>query len=149
VGGLRGVKLALGEVNRGILKRVGKYINFRTSCFEEEWEVFIILDACRHDIMQEVAYGEEYDFLPDKIPQKYSCASTSEEYVQKAFSQDFADEMTDTALISANLWPEKYRRQLDLDDSFAEFKVKPYNWRACLPRDRFRQSLVEAAQLVS
>jgi hypothetical protein len=128
VGGVRGAKLIVGELNRAILSRVGKHVNFGTRCFEEDWEVFIILDACRHDVMQEVAEAEEYDFLPENIPIKYSCASTSEEYVQKAFTKEFTDEINDTALISTNLWPEKHREELDLDERFAEFTVKPDGW---------------------
>lgn len=128
LGAARGGWLISGEINRAVLRRVGNYANFGTRCFEEDWEVFIILDACRHDVMQEVAQAEEYKFLPEEIPSRYSCASTSEEYVRKAFSEEFTDEMENTALVCGNLWPAKLREELTLDERFAEYNVAPREW---------------------
>lgn len=145
-GVLGGGKLVLGELNRAILKRAGRYINFGTRCFEEDWEVFIILDACRHDIMQEVAEGEEYDFLPEEVPHKYSCASTSEEYVEKSFNSEFTDEMNETALVSANLWPEKLDEELNTYQRFADFTVRPYDWvedNGYIPADGVTDAAIE------
>lgn len=129
LGATRGGWLILGEINRAVLKRVGSYANFGTRCFEEDWEVFIILDSCRHDVMQEVTQTENYAFLPEEVPSRYSCASTSEEYVQKAFDEEFTGEMEDTALICGNLWPAKLREELTLDERFSEYIVAPREWR--------------------
>lgn len=126
--GSRGVWLSLGQLNEGIMKRVGKYINFGTGCFEEEWDVFVILDACRHDVMQEVASTGNWEFLPERVPHKYSCASTSEEYVQKAFAESYDDEIERTALICGNLHPEKLREELKLDERFGDFTVAHLDW---------------------
>lgn len=98
--GTRGAVVSAQEFWVGVLRRIGQQWNYGTTCFEHDWDVFVILDACRHDVMQEVA--DEYEFLPAEIPSAFSCASASPEYVEKAFGESHRDERERTALVSGN-----------------------------------------------
>lgn len=57
---------------------------------EKEWDNLIILDACRHDLFEEVV--EESDY-------RYSLGSTSSEFVEKNFSEG---DWSDTVYVTAN-----------------------------------------------
>ncbi|MFB6143976.1 MAG: hypothetical protein ABEJ98_01570 [Candidatus Nanohaloarchaea archaeon] len=57
--------------------------NETTSVFSEDWQNLIIIDACRHDLYEEV-FG--------KTPYRYTLGSSSAEYVSRSFSEgDFSD----------------------------------------------------------
>ncbi|WP_132057801.1 alkaline phosphatase family protein [Halorussus amylolyticus] len=86
---------------QGALRVAGKYIwNYGTPIYEQEWDVLVVLDSCRADLMQEVS--AEYNFLPDDIPTTNSVGSFTGEWVQKNFSNQYADEMAHTAYVTGN-----------------------------------------------
>lgn len=70
-----------------------------TNIFEKEWDHLIILDACRTDAVAEV--GSEYDFL-ENLNETWSVGSTSKEWIEETFKQDYRSEIEETAYISAN-----------------------------------------------
>ncbi len=82
-------------------RRLGKRMNFGTPVWEREWEVLVILDACRYDLMAEIA--SEWDCLQSVSP-TYSAASASYEWLQRHTQPRYADEMAETMLIAANAW---------------------------------------------
>jgi hypothetical protein len=65
----------------GLCRNIGRRINYGTNVFEESWDVLIVLDACRWDLMREVT--SEYDFVDETTT--YSIASSSEEWMKKTF----------------------------------------------------------------
>lgn len=75
-----------------------------TNVFERDWDVLVVLDACRVDALHEVA--PEYDFL-DGIGQIWSVGSTSFEWYAKTFTRPYRDILSSTALISANPFAER------------------------------------------
>lgn len=87
------------EKYKGFWRKLGQFVNYGTSLYNHEWDMAIILDACRWDLMAEVA--DEYEFLTDEW--RYSCASSSGEWHVKTFDSKYAKEMSKTALVSANL----------------------------------------------
>lgn len=95
-----GMRHAARDAWPGLWRRAGQYVNYGATHWERDWDVLIMLDACRVDVMQEVA--TETEFLPDDIPSVYSAASMSHEWIEKHTQPEYRDNMAETALISAN-----------------------------------------------
>lgn len=73
---------------------------FGTNVYEQDWDALILLDTCRVDALREVA--DEYEFLPDNIGQLRSVGSHSREWVVNTFTEEYAEEVSQTAYITAN-----------------------------------------------
>lgn len=57
----RGVRESAGELRVGLTRR-SNWLNQRsTNAFEKEWDVLVVLDACRVDLLNSVA--DEYEFV--------------------------------------------------------------------------------------
>lgn len=114
---LKDCTVRLARYNGGVaLDRVQphlKRIRFGPSPFDREWDLLVVLDTCRPDMLQEVA--PEYDFLPDEIPTTRSPASWSRDWLVKAFDRErYADEMARTAFVAWN--------------PFTEYECDPDDW---------------------
>lgn len=88
--------------------------NYGTPIWDCEWDLLIVLDACRWDLFCEVA--PEYDFLPADLESKwtYSPASMSEEWLEVHAADQYCEEMSRTAMISGNIntcWKEWFRTE--------------------------------------
>ncbi|POG56005.1 hypothetical protein AUR65_008915 [Haloferax marisrubri] len=79
-----------------------KHIDIGTNVFDKEWDLLIILDACRVDALKEVS--PEFNFLDD-INSIWSVGSTSKEWYANTF-QGNRPEIGETALVSGNGWVE-------------------------------------------
>jgi hypothetical protein len=85
--------------------RISEPIFPRTNIFEREWELCIILDACRLDLMKTV--GPEFDFIrPNNINYIWSVESNSLEWMQQTFRDLPNEELEATAYVSGNVWTE-------------------------------------------
>lgn len=73
--------------------------NYGTPIYESDWNLLLILDACRYDLIQQVQ--QEFDFLTN-IQKERSCGSSSKEWFEKNFSDDYIEEMRQTAMITGN-----------------------------------------------
>lgn len=71
-----------------------------TSVYEKDWELLILLDACRVDALEAVA--SEYEFLPDTAPSLRSVAPNSHLWLKRTFRPAYHDQIGDTAYITAN-----------------------------------------------
>lgn len=80
-----------------------------TNVYEREWDLLIVLDACRVDLLRSVA--DEYDFLGD-IERVESVGSMSKEWMAKTFTDEYADEVAETAYVTSNVFSD---RMLDAD----------------------------------
>lgn len=71
----------------------------RTNIFTRDWDILLVLDACRTDLIEEVE--SEYDFLSngDEIT---STGSNSPLWMRRTFTDEHADEMAETAYVNAN-----------------------------------------------
>jgi len=67
--------------------------------FEEEWDILVVLDACRVDTLREVA--DEYDFI-DQVDTRWSVGSQSDEWMAKTFTSQWEDEISRTRYITGN-----------------------------------------------
>lgn len=84
--------------------------NYGTPIWEREWDLLIVLDACRWDLFREVAPA--FEFVPDEFDAVYSPASHSEEWLEVHTEARYRSEMRRTALVSGNIntcWKERFR----------------------------------------
>ncbi|GAA0728390.1 hypothetical protein J2744_000418 [Halorubrum trapanicum] len=104
-GAATGVYGAVQELYEGGLGKIGEHIyNYGTPVWEKEWDVLVVLDTCRPDLLAEVS--EEYDFLSGYNPERdriNSVGSRSPEWIRKTFDPDeHGEELEKTAYVSAN-----------------------------------------------
>jgi len=72
---------------------------FGTNVFDRDWDLLVVLDACRVDAMREVA--PEFDFI-DSVDSIWSVGSASHEWLCKTFTTDHLDTIRETAFVSTN-----------------------------------------------
>lgn len=90
--------------------------------FSKEWDVLVIVDACRHDLMTEVASSHSY--LPD-VGMTTSTGSSTQEWMEKNFTSEFSEEIADTLYICGN----PHSRNFVEADSFGGLdEVWTYAW---------------------
>lgn len=70
-----------------------------SNIFSKDWDLAIVLDACRVDMMESVA--DEYDFIDD-VGSIWSVGSSSHEWTTQTFNERFLNEFQQTAFLSAN-----------------------------------------------
>lgn len=114
--GLNGVKRAAYEFYVGMWRNVGKRYNYGTPIWEDDWDICLVLDACRWDLIPEA----DRDYLTDDW--KYSVGSSSGEWIPKTFDER---ENSDVAYVTANPYSETL---LDEDDFFLLDEVWRYGF---------------------
>lgn len=72
---------------------------FGTNVYESDWDLLIVLDACRVDTLREVA--EEYEFI-ENVDSVWSVGSQSAEWMANTFTENRLDEIEETTYISGN-----------------------------------------------
>ena len=97
--GLLGLKYAINQAWMGVLRRSSPLFEDGTNVYEKDWDVLLILDACRVDAIEEVA--DEYSFLNTPGTMR-STASTSIEWMEKTFTDEYSDEIESTVYVTAN-----------------------------------------------
>lgn len=120
--GLEGVKTSGYELYVGGLRRINAVYPRGTNIYDRKWDLLVLLDACRTDLIAEVADG--YPFL-DSPGELTSIGSSSLEWLQRTFTPERADEMRGTAYVTGN--PFSYR-VLDDEDLLVFDEVWKYAW---------------------
>ncbi|QLG26093.1 hypothetical protein HUG10_00410 [Halorarum halophilum] len=103
--GWDGVKESIYELRLGALRRLERFADPGTNVFDHEWDVLLILDGCRVDAMAEVA--DEYEFLDDPGSHR-SVGSASYQWMERTFTDEYADEMARTAHVTANPFTDEF-----------------------------------------
>jgi hypothetical protein len=68
--------------------------------FDYEWDLAIVLDACRYDLAAEQCLKHSVELRnPTRV---YSAGSDSSEWIKRTFSRASADQLSQTAYITAN-----------------------------------------------
>lgn len=94
--------------------------------YERDWDVLVILDACRVDLMNEVADSGAYDFLPHGSVNTFqSLGSYSKEWMDNTFTSEYADEMANTIHVTGNPFTSQ---TLDSDDFHTLDEVWRHSW---------------------
>lgn len=99
--------------------------NIGTPVWERDWDVLLILDACRTDLMREVA--NEYSFIatPENVGTHWSVASKSSDWLRRTFTLDYEAEIRNTAYITGNPFTAKV--PLDIEPAIMD-EVWKYAW---------------------
>lgn len=92
-----------------------------TNILNRDWDVCIILDACRVDVLQEVA--AEYEFI-DEVDRIWSLGGSSPEWIVHTFDSDWNGPLSNTAYLTSNAWAERVLvDRLYPDDESADNKT--------------------------
>lgn len=119
-----GGRTAAYEFYLGMWRQLGRRVNYGRRIYDHEWDLLVVLDACRADLVAEVV--DEFDFLDRDTA--YSCASASGEWYRKNFGDEYRDETARTALVSANLYTDAH---VDPED----FRLVDEVWRYAFDAD--------------
>lgn len=106
--GKRGVQDSLYELYEGVWRKAGWHVPRGTNIYERDWDSLVILDACRVDLMRELA--DEFSFVAD-IESFGSVGSMSEEWMRKTFTEEYTEEIRQTAYVTANVFSEETLEQ--------------------------------------
>lgn len=122
-----------GEIINGVGRRLGDRVNYGTPHWDRgDWDILVLLDACRLDLMTEVA--RKSNWLPD-VEAHVSPASMSAEYLERMTHARYRDEMERTALVTAN----PFSRGIDEHRWSAVDEVWRHSWSdthgTIVPRD--------------
>lgn len=105
-----------------------------TNIFDRDWDLLVVLDACRADSLARMSGS--LPWLTD-VDQMQSVGSTSPEWVIKTFTEDHLDEIENTAFISRNVWSQRiFDEKLYLDHKISRKKEYDHirrgypNWKA-------------------
>ena len=87
-----------------------------TPIWDGDWDIALILDACRVDALQAVA--DEYKLLPDSIPARWSVGSASPEWISNTFANEHRAEYADVGYVTANPFTAKEPGAFRSDDVY-------------------------------
>lgn len=108
-------------LERGLI-RLGQRINFGSRPLDDDWDVMIILDACRADLFEKFAPQHPIYDRFESVSARYSCASTSREWFEKGF-----DDAPDEAVAGVHyVSPNPYMAKVDMERFYAVEKL--YEW---------------------
>jgi len=110
-GTITGTRLITSKIVERVLARGGTQLNYGSRPLDSDWDVMIILDACRADLFEEFAPQHPVSERFDKVSRKYSCASTSREWFEKGFGSASSSDVADVHYVSEN----PHLSRLDLD----------------------------------
>jgi len=110
----------LGTAYLRCLQAVGRHLPYGTNVYEREWDVLVVLDACRADSLRSVA--PEFDVIGD-VETVWSVGSSSSEWLENTFHGH--PETGRTVMVTGNTWTDRY---LDADAFAALDEVWKYAW---------------------
>lgn len=91
----------------GVARRAGSHSPaFGESVWDRDWDVLVLLDACRPDALE--AVSSEYDFLPAEVPTMTSRASWSRAWCYETFAPQYRDEVAKTAYVTGNVFSREF-----------------------------------------
>jgi hypothetical protein len=120
--GLRGVSESWYELYVGSLRRVNCYYPLGCNVFDREWDLLVLLDGCRVDLIEEVAPAHPFLGSPGTLT---SVGSSSLDWLVRTFTPKYAGEFDRCAYVTGN--PFSYR-VLAEDDLLVLDEVWRYAW---------------------
>lgn len=90
-------KRAGQELLEGVLRRAPDRAG--ESIWDQDWDVLVILDACRYDVFSEHYEGSDWYRSLDST---MSVGSASPEWMDKTFAPEYSDQMANTAYVTGN-----------------------------------------------
>jgi len=110
----------LGTAYLRAIQAVGRRLDYGENVFDREWDVLVVLDACRADLLAAVA--PDVAFLGE-VGTVRSVGSSSSEWLENTFPD--RPESARTAMVTGNTWTDRY---LDPGDFAALDEVWKYAW---------------------
>jgi len=110
----------LGTAYLRAIQAIGRRLPYGTNVFERSWDVLVVLDGCRADLLAAVAADDA--FLP-AVGSIRSVGSSSSEWLENTFRGH--PETERTTMVTANTWTDRY---LDADAFAALDEVWKYAW---------------------
>jgi hypothetical protein len=134
----------LGSAYLRCLQAVGRRLGFGTSVYEFDWDVLVVLDACRPDALRDAA--PDYEFL-EGVGTLRSVGSCSSEWLENTFQvPDHREAVGRTAMVTGNTWTDRY---LDADRFALLDEVWKYAWDddlGTVPADAITDRAVRVAR---
>ena len=104
-----------------------------TNVFDREWDLLVVLDACRVDALRQVA--SEYGWL-GPVGASTSVGSTSKEWMVNTFDAAHQETIGRTACVTANSWVDLL---LEGEPDFLQYSSVKHSW---LPNQSWLEGLV-------
>jgi len=98
--------------------------------YDEDWDLLIVLDACRVDALRQYADDDQYDFI-DSVDSKTSVSGRSPGWMREMFDQSELDKVKETTYVTANPHSELILNDSDTvdPDQFQRLdEVWKYGW---------------------
>lgn len=110
--GTVGIKESAYQLWIGLLRRTSTLYPEGENIYEKEWDLLIVLDACRTDAINQ--FSEQYPFLnyPNTI---HSVGSATYEWLPNTFIPAYSDEISETAYVTANPHIDRFPEIPDFD----------------------------------
>lgn len=125
---------AIRGLHNGVFFTITSRYPIGTNIFESDWDLIIVLDACRVDAMQEVA--PKFDFITN-VNSIWSVGSASHEWLCKTFTQEYSDVIQKTAYLSTNPFHSRTFRERSYPPSTYTIPVMWADWNV-VDADRFQ-----------
>lgn len=95
---VEGLRDSAYQLYAGAWRRTGRIYNYGTPIYEQDWDLLVVLDACRYDLLREVA--KDYEFLDEKATN--SVGSATEEWIAKNFTPEYQSKIGETVYVTGN-----------------------------------------------
>ncbi|WP_266081669.1 hypothetical protein [Haladaptatus caseinilyticus] len=89
--GIGGIRESLWPVYRKFLEQGRRFQPAGDNIYDYSWDLLIVVDSCRYDLMCEVA--NQYDYIP-KVDSHWSVDSTTAYWMRRTFKHDQIKETT-------------------------------------------------------
>lgn len=106
-----GVRMSAEHAWRRVLAQLGRWVNYGQKPLDVDWDVLLVLDACRADLFQEFAPRHELFTHFDLMGSAYSCASSSPEWFEKGFQEAPDSSVSDVVYVTQNAHFENVDRE--------------------------------------
>lgn len=138
--GIKGTAIeATSYIYESILRKLNPHISKQSEyVLDKDWNILIILDACRVDLIEGVA--NEYDFISDPPHNSiYSASSYSKGWMENNFKGDISkkydNKMKDTIYISGNPFTEEVFNGNEFSELDQVWKIGWDNEKGYMPPD--------------
>jgi hypothetical protein len=121
--GLSGVAESGRRLYTGFWRVAGSRLPLGTNIYDREWDVLVLLDGCRVDLLSEMAPEYPYLLPVDSIR---SVGSSSREWLAKTFVAAHADKVGRTVYVTANPYTEEILSPGGATNNRSPFN--PANW---------------------
>ncbi|WP_227379081.1 hypothetical protein [Haladaptatus halobius] len=121
--GIDGVRSSLRPIYHKLLTLGNLALDPGKNIYEEEWDLLIIVDACRLDLMQQISINFDYINTVDSIR---SVDSTTAFWMKKTFNSKYCSKISKTAYVCGNPFSAE---QLDANSFGKLIEVWKSEWQ--------------------